>query len=728
MAVDTTFAYGGITYNLTRAADGRWTTGPATPLATAGHIPRLDTDANKALAPASQLDVLGNTLAYYGSAPYDLVLNSGTVKTNGTDNEADTGITLNASSRMVAVGRYVSFDGVVRYSTVQFKGVATRFYLATSGGFFRYGYGASNVNSPAVADTDIHTFDLDAGVFSIDGVEIEDKSATSWDPTTDESVRLGGNTTDHGNFEFHNVKIYQDGTNLTAEYHFAETSGTTAYDVSGNGNHGTWSGSTGSLHTTSDKQYPYNNANGYDLWIKDSDSTPLYVPLVDGTTTSIKGSGDTITGYTWSRKYTGDDTALNGSETTVSQMPNASQVAATSDGFTTDPFFDGSGDPIIVEQDDIVTDYESSGLYLNVISGDIVSDSRVESVPRTATTDKITSDGDDVGLPVIARTPQAGMIFDLIERRIRFDRKDLMSVCRGLDEHVISHSCAFGSARDLYQSVADASAIKITGSGTIERLQFGYDPIIGCCDSQGYVYPTAGVTEAEPIYYRLGGLMLKAYTDLTYPRMWIIGGGSGRKQINHIQGEFFENPNAGEGDLIELLNDDSRLLWFFGGPGLNDVVGDDPQTYGESEAIAEAVKDSVDYMCGLIQAANQEVMIAGLPPFSRSLSGADEYTALAVRLLTEKYAALALARSIPFYQSWRDMVQSGTAFNTIPVFNDPYTQDATEDGAHYSSAGGTVVRPLMAYNYENDVIDTRETQVGGGGGPLGSGMSKIIGG
>ena len=102
--------------------------------------------------------------------------------------------------------------------------------------------------------------------------------------------------------QFSNIEIYNENREKVHAFNCSEGSGTIIYnsvDVNKNGNCQNITEDT--FHNSCDKIYPNNLINGCDVWINDSDSEKLYVPLKsDGT--SIKGSEDTITGYTWSYK------------------------------------------------------------------------------------------------------------------------------------------------------------------------------------------------------------------------------------------------------------------------------------------------------------------------------------------------------------------------------------------------------------------------------------------
>jgi len=81
----------------------------------------------------------------------------------------------------------------------------------------------------------------------------------------------------------------------------AEEIGTAMYDRSGNGNHGTATNITESTFRTVESEgivRPINLIDGFDLWLRDSDSKELKI-VFDNDGNSIKTDGDTITGYTW---------------------------------------------------------------------------------------------------------------------------------------------------------------------------------------------------------------------------------------------------------------------------------------------------------------------------------------------------------------------------------------------------------------------------------------------
>lgn len=89
--------------------------------------------------------------------------------------------------------------------------------------------------------------------------------------------------------------VLSDGAN-NHRYSISEGKGLTLYDRIGTANltlsADVWSFGNGRTD---------NNLDGCDVWVNDTDSEKLFVPLQeDGT--SIKGSSDTITGYTWSYK------------------------------------------------------------------------------------------------------------------------------------------------------------------------------------------------------------------------------------------------------------------------------------------------------------------------------------------------------------------------------------------------------------------------------------------
>ena len=83
-------------------------------------------------------------------------------------------------------------------------------------------------------------------------------------------------------------------------YYFSECNSNVVYNVNGS-NHITMYGTLSTIWSKSDLATPYNYNYGCDVWINNSDSSRLYVPLNNGT--SIRGEVDAITGFTWNYKY-----------------------------------------------------------------------------------------------------------------------------------------------------------------------------------------------------------------------------------------------------------------------------------------------------------------------------------------------------------------------------------------------------------------------------------------
>jgi hypothetical protein len=149
------------------------------------------------------------------------------------------------------------------------------------------------------------------------------------------------------------------------EHKFRESDGTTVYDVSGNGNHGTVNGDLTNFWSTSDTQRPNNFIDGFDLWTNDTTSDNLYVPF-DVNGDSIKTNGDAIAGYTWSDKRDGSKFAHNGAETQLQQqqVPELYNIGETF--FTTNPWY-SSLLPIPVSYDGIVENYEIANVWFNIL-------------------------------------------------------------------------------------------------------------------------------------------------------------------------------------------------------------------------------------------------------------------------------------------------------------------------------------------------------------------------
>jgi hypothetical protein len=93
------------------------------------------------------------------------------------------------------------------------------------------------------------------------------------------------------------VSVSKDGG--AASQYYPQGHGDYEYDVSGNGNHGTWSG-TGSRYGYNKNGSTYLNTQGYSLWQKES-NPDIQVPFdIDGDPLSLTPGTDIPTGYTHS--------------------------------------------------------------------------------------------------------------------------------------------------------------------------------------------------------------------------------------------------------------------------------------------------------------------------------------------------------------------------------------------------------------------------------------------
>jgi hypothetical protein len=336
------------------------------------YIPRLETAANLALDPTSQTDALGNTLTYYGRAKYDGLLKSNCLETNGTDN-------LIVDSDTISIGAADFYFRFIVTADVN-AGVAG-YYLRTGAtgssgtlSIYRNSSGdivllmgqqdGSYAASPTFfASGEYSDGDLLEFVFSRTGTDF---SYTATNHTTglvntgsltrNEDFSPSGNLTLASASTATTYYVLQIGTSsssLSHEYTFSEGDGAINYDRVGT-NHLTWGGATGSLWTKSEYQEPYNNKNGFDRWntASDGSGTDLFVPLQSGGT-SIKGSGDTISGYTWQEKAAGSDKYHNGSETEIYQPADCPQLYdIDQNDFTTAIWYNAAGVPQAVPESD----------------------------------------------------------------------------------------------------------------------------------------------------------------------------------------------------------------------------------------------------------------------------------------------------------------------------------------------------------------------------------------
>jgi lysophospholipase L1-like esterase len=319
----------------------------------------------------------------------------------------------------------------------------------------------------------------------------------------------------------------------------------------------------------------------------------------------------------------------------------------------------------------------------------------------------------DASLPLIGAARQSGKNFDLIcGVRPQGDDTldyDLYWQCRTAESSLHSHAVQVGGTPgtrgQLYTYSTDKATMRVlttTGAyNSLTSIQVGTQPMVLIGDSQT-ITGSGTTTNRAPNLDRWGALP----TQLTKPRIWIMHGESGQYIGTDASGVFqlvFSHATPGSGDGRDLLG--LKCLWAFCGVGINDISVSGASIHTDAQArktVTQVINDVTD-IADIILAANEPVLLIGLPPYSAA--AADEWDGKATRWYNRALLGLALAWKVPFYNPWPDMVQPGTEGATIPTFLDAYTVDA---GLHYSAAGGAVVRAKMVAAIENSTIDLRD--------------------
>lgn len=300
--------------------------------------------------------------------------------------------------------------------------------------------------------------------------------------------------------------------------------------------------------------------------------------------------------------------------------------------------------------------------------------------------------GNTVNLPDIEGVGQEGYALDLIYGvRPATSKVDLYYKNKRLWLAPLSHAVSAAGVRGAKYTYTPGRALALSGTAEVGAIKVGVKPVCLIGDSQTYLTNTG-----LPYAVRWGALQ----DELTKPRIYIPCGTNGPR-IEYIYNQWAA-AIPGEGDAIEFCG--LGALWFFGGPGLNDISQLGESSYTDSQ---RNVCRILTYFCNMLDdilAAGDTAAIAGLPPYSDAVN-ASKYEARAVRILNRGLLGLALMLQVPFYNPWPDMVQAGTEGDDVPTFSATYTGDG---GIHYNAAGGTFIRAKMVTAIETGRIDLRD--------------------
>ena len=328
-------------------------------------------------------DVIGNVLENYGQVRYPATCKSSVLYSNGTNNKVETGITVELASSTF------EYKGVVVDATVSdllgtdgiggnhllymiYKGFVRINIWNNSGSWF-YMDGTTVISDGDIIDLKIvHDYDNKTiKAYLNDALETTITYTGEYTPTS-LTYKLFSRGNIYGNFTSFYASLTSSTAENSFEYLFSEFGGTTIYNSVENGVHGTLNGTIDSdTWKLSEYQCPYNNTKGCDVWQNDSDSSYIYIRLRDDGM-SIKGSGDTITGYTWVKKLPGTTRGHNGCEMVYNQ-PECYDLYQVDQQFTAKPWY-LSGVPIDVDYDTISYNYELANLWF----ADVLSKSPVK--------------------------------------------------------------------------------------------------------------------------------------------------------------------------------------------------------------------------------------------------------------------------------------------------------------------------------------------------------------
>jgi hypothetical protein len=200
------------------------------------------------------VDIFGEPLTYSGKAPKPArLINSSCGTFNGVSDYIDTGVAFSPSGDYEVSGWFFSGSTVASIDTI-FDGRdggsdgVYIFQLANTLLGFYHNATTSVSLSTNIGDDKWHRFvanktgsTLTLSLYDVAGnLEESDTATNATAIATTTSVKIGSNFGGSGNFfqgQLANIKAV-DGTTTVFHYPMAEGAGLTAFDISGNGNHG----------------------------------------------------------------------------------------------------------------------------------------------------------------------------------------------------------------------------------------------------------------------------------------------------------------------------------------------------------------------------------------------------------------------------------------------------------------------------------------------------------
>jgi len=274
-----------------------------------GNVRSYDGSGN--LINSWHLDEHGSTTAYDCVAYKDGTLTGSTAAIHATDNrfqsyQNEVGYKVGVSPTLIPAA--LNADGTSKH--VDINGAALDYDGRTK-------LNAKLVNNNVVT--------LTAAGSKIEFTDLTNYAYLSYEGSLGAAPTVSGNDVLLGTGWITKLTLTNSTTKVNSVYTFAEGDGVTVYDTGTNKNHGEL---VSYSHTQKDADTvtPHNFINGFDKWINDSTSAVLRVPFgSDGT--SIKTSGDTVTGYTWASRNPYFKGYHNDAETKVMQYKTPEMTA-----------------------------------------------------------------------------------------------------------------------------------------------------------------------------------------------------------------------------------------------------------------------------------------------------------------------------------------------------------------------------------------------------------------
>lgn len=354
--------------------------------------------------------------------------------------------------------------------------------------------------------------------------------------------------------------------------------------------------------------------------------------------------------------------------------------------------------PLIPIRDDGLTVFKFDGVVVNDTQNlDIRFRTSDLTNVETLTLDFV-NDDIEINATTQSLTGQDGDMFDLLcvldragqtSNVLYLNRTDGQGGEGSLDIATISHAAKGTATRGATYSKGgtwDHSYITFEGTGTIAKMEVGYEPVVIFGDSMatfsgriGQYLPTA-FTE-DRMFWR---------AQISGNRLTTTGVGS------HTAGYLrYKSATPGIGDLCEFRD----AVFCFGMYGLNDI-----SRIGTTEANVATV--TTDYFTrveeivdDLVANGNQPLLI-GLAPYHH-VPNASTLEAQAIIDWNQRYRVFAVVNRVCWYNPWFFLVDPATISDAIPRIKSEYTSDG---GTHINDVAAQPVSAEAAKIFETGFV------------------------